>query len=391
MPDALLPPRPADLPPATSTGGRPLRVLHLDSGREWRAAQRQLLLLVDGERAAAVEPVVVAPPRTPLLRRARAAGQAASALPVLGPWDLNAARRLRRLLRTWRPDLVHAHDARAHAVALVALLGRRTPLVVTRRPATPPAPTEVPFAARVARFVTPTRAARATLLDAGVPADRVDVVPPAVAPRPADAPRRDWRAERGWPADALVVGVVGWADDADAPALAALLEALTAAAGPAVAGRVHVVRFGGPGAGAEALAGVACARAGLVDDMAAALAGLDLLWHLPPRGHLGMAALEAMALGVPVVAVPSGGLEELVVAGEEVVLVAPGDHGASAGAGRDDPTLPARLARATAPLLCDAPRRAAFAAAGRAAARRFAPERMVAGVAATHARALGQR
>ena len=49
------------------------------------------------------------------------------------PGDLGAIRRLRRLLRAWRPDVVHAHGLRAGALAAIAaaFAGNRQALVVT--------------------------------------------------------------------------------------------------------------------------------------------------------------------------------------------------------------------------------------------------------------------
>jgi glycosyltransferase involved in cell wall biosynthesis len=299
---------------------------------------------------------------------------------VRGTWDLTAARRLRRLLRTWRPHVVHAHGARAHAVALIALLGRDVPLVVTRRSAAPVAVgAQLRYRARVARFVAVSGAAQVALLRAGVPVEAIAVVPPGLAPPPPGAAfrPRDWRAERGWPPEALVVGVVGMAGADDGPA--AFAGALAERLGPALAARLHLVRFGGPGAGAESLAGVPGVRAGLVDDMSAALAGLDLLVHVPRADRLGLAALEAMGLGVPVVSVPAGGLDELVHDGVDVVLVAAGAPGA----------LPGALAVAAGALLADPARRAAVAEAARVTAAAHDVPRMVDGTLHVYAAALG--
>lgn len=354
-----------------------LRVLHVAAGREWRGTERQLLILADGQREGGLEPLVAAQRGGALLRHARAAGVAVAAVGFRGTWDLGAARRLRRLLRTWRPDVVHAHDPRAHAVALVALLGRDVPLVVTRR-ATEAVPVgaRLRYLAGVARVLVPTAAARLAVLRAGVPDDRVTVVAPGVRAPSGRAPR-DWRRECGWPADAWVVGVVGTADADGRARCVGLAETLVERLGPEGA-RLRLVRFGGPGAEAETLGGVPAVRAGLVDDFGAALSGLDLLLHLPAHDRVGMATLEAMALGVPSVAVPTGGLEELVHDGRDVVLA------------RGAPGLPAHaaVAQAAAPLLLDAGRRAALGTAGRAIADALPPARYVAATNAAYLAAL---
>ncbi|HZK78152.1 MAG TPA: glycosyltransferase, partial [Gemmatimonadaceae bacterium] len=109
------------------------RVLHLDSGQTWRGGQRQVLLLALGLRDRGHEPLLIGAPDSPLVKRAQAAGLAVAAIPMIADWDLRAARRIRARMKAWRADVVHAHDARSHALALLALLGSRTPLVVTRR------------------------------------------------------------------------------------------------------------------------------------------------------------------------------------------------------------------------------------------------------------------
>jgi len=88
------------------------------------------------------------------------------------------------------------------------------------------------------------------------------------------------------------------------------------------------------------------------------------LWHsdvfvLPSRREaLGVAALEAMAAGLPVVAAAVGGIPEMVRSGREGVLVRP-DH-------------PSELAEALVRLLMDSDTRARMAAAAKHRAEEFA-------------------
>src|SRR5918992_675037 len=92
--------------------------LHVDSARTWRGGQNQVLVTVLGLRALGHRTVLVAHAGGELRQRA----QEGLELIPLAPrteMDLSAAWRLSRVLKQLRPDIVHAHDP--HAVAMAAL------------------------------------------------------------------------------------------------------------------------------------------------------------------------------------------------------------------------------------------------------------------------------
>jgi glycosyltransferase involved in cell wall biosynthesis len=363
-PDRALP---RDDDPARGAG-RPLRVLHVDAGREWRGGQRQVFLLAQGMRERGHEPLVVGVPGAPLVHRLRARGLAASTVPMRGDWDLPAARRLRALVRTWSPDLVHAHDARSHAIALAALVGRRrtTPLVVTRRVAFVPKGVRLKYGRRVARFVAISRAVREAMLRGGVADERIALVHSGV-PTPVVQRPRDWRAECRWPAGAILCGVVGaMTAEKGIATLAAVAERLP----PEARARARLLLLGGAGTGSCEIGGLEAFRAGFVDEIHAAMAGLDVLWHPSSAEGLGTAVIDAMALGVPPVAFAVGGLPELIEDGRCGLLAPPGDAAA--------------FASAAARLLCDDALRLRLAGAGRERARAFDDAQMVDGTLAVY-------
>lgn len=277
-----------------------------------------------------------------------------------GALDVIAVRGLRRMIAGWRPTLVHAHDPRSHALAIAALLGRRAqvPLVVTRRLAIPPRG-GFKHGTRVARFIAITEAVRAALRDGGIADDRITLVHPGVE-RPALSRVRDWRAECGWPAETVVVGVVGprtelrHRDD---------LARLVAAMASDTRARVALVLLGGTATGRGELAGVRAYGAGFVHDVPAALAGLDLLLHPGGAEGLGTALVEGMALQVPAVAFAAGGVGEIIAPDISGVLVPPGDDTA--------------FAQAVDRLVADPDRRIALGAAGPTRAAEFSADRML--------------
>ncbi|HUQ83770.1 MAG TPA: glycosyltransferase family 4 protein [Gemmatimonadaceae bacterium] len=346
--------------------GPPLRVLHLDSGREWRGGQRQVYLLARGQREQGHEPLVIAAPEAPLLRRLRSAGIAAAAVRMRGDWDLAAARRVRAVLRTWNADVVHAHDARAHAIALAALIGRRSlPLIVTRRvPFVPRG--RLKYGKRVARFIAISSAVSDALVAGGVDPSRIDLVYSGV-PRPTVSHARDWRAECRWPADSVVCGIVG---AMTAEKGVATLEDIGRRLSDATRARIRLVLLGGQSAGSQPVGGIDAFRAGFVDEIHAAMAGLDVLLHPSSAEGLGTAVIDAMSLGVPPIAFRVGGLPELIQDGASGVLVPAGDAAA--------------FAAATERLVRDTGFRRSLASAGPARAADFGVDRMVRGTQAAY-------
>jgi len=346
------------------------RVLHLDTGTTWRGGQRQVLLLAAGQRDRGDEPLIVAPPESPLLARAQSVGLAASTVRARGDWDLGAAARVSRIIRAWRPDIVHAHDARAHAIALAALVRRRAlPLVVSRRMAFVPRG-RLKYGERVSRFLAISRAVAAALEAGGVPASRIDVVYDGV-PTPHVAAPRDWRRELRWPADTVLCGVVG---AMTAEKGVALLGPIAAGIPPAERQRARLILLGGSTSGHDRLGGMAAYRAGFVDDVYPAMAGLDMLWHPASTEGLGTVVIDAMALRVPPITFEVGGLPELVVPGVTGLMVAPGDV--------------AGFSRAVASMVRDTALRERLAAAGPARAAEFSVARMVDGTSHSYQAAL---
>jgi glycosyltransferase involved in cell wall biosynthesis len=319
-----------------------LRVLHIDMGKAWRGGQRQVLLLARAQRDAGHEPLVVAPPHTPLLSRARAAGLAVSAVGAAG----------------------------AHAIAMAALVGRkRTPLVVTRRVAFVPRG-RIKYGPRVARFIAISNAVRDALIEGGVDRDRIDVVYSGV-PVPVVDRIRNWRAECNWPEDTVLCGVVGAMTVEKG---IGLLDDIASRMPDEDRQRARLVLLGGASVGLTRIGGIEAIRAGFVDEVHRAMAGLDVLWHPASSEGLGTAVIDAMALQVPPIAFRVGGLPELIVDNTCGVLVPAGDVDA--------------FARSAAQLVRDASLRKRLGEAGPSRAEHFSVAKMSEGTSRAYSRVL---
>ncbi|MCR4341343.1 MAG: glycosyltransferase [Gemmatimonadaceae bacterium] len=347
-----------------------LEILHIDAGASWRGGQRQALLLAAGLREVGDECLLIAQPRGPLSARARMAGLRVAPVRMPSEWSPRAVRQIRSLIRDCAPAIVHAHDARGHTLALLALAAvpraERPPLVVTRRVVFPPRSIRLKYGGRVARFIAISRAVRDSMVAAGVAAERISVVYSGV-PSPVVNARRDWRKECHWPANSVICGVVGAMTGekgiAEVTAIARRL--------PADAAReTRLVLIGGERADRSTMGGIDVHRPGFIEDVHDAMAGLDALWHPSSSEGLGTAVIDAMALGIPPVAYATGGLPELIEDGVSGLLASAGNATA--------------FSAAATSLIRNAGLRARLSVAGPPRAALFGVERMVRGTRAVY-------
>ncbi len=338
-----------------------MRLLLVTHERGMRGGEVQLAL-VAGALAARGHAVTVAAPADAELFARSSASVAARRFAAVNDLDAAAAVRLARIVREVRPEVVHAFTGRAHAIARMALLGRGPPLVVSRLAGF--APGKGPLArwkfAGVAAYAAVSREAKEALLAAGVPEARVEVVPSAVAD---EFLGREGQASR----NGNVVGCVAALSPEKGH------ETLVAACAR-VAGREPVeLRLVGDGperarveARARSLGFTGLRFLGPLSGVAVAeaLAGFTVFALASEVEGLPTSVLEAMAMGVPVVATAVGGVPGIVEDGVTGRLVPPGDAGA--------------LARAIEQLLASPEERERLAAAARKVARAHSVARVVA-------------
>jgi glycosyltransferase involved in cell wall biosynthesis len=311
-----------------------VRILHVDPERAWGGGEVQVVSLLRELARRGHESIVAAVANAPLAHAAAAAGARVVDCPIANHVDLRAVPRLRRLART--VDVVHFHTARAHAMA--PWIGRGVRRIVTRRmDYVPRGGPWVRFLYNhaVDRVIAISEGVRRALLEAGVADARIRVVPSGVDAAAFAAPpgaRATVRASWGVADDEVAAIVVGALERRKGHAV--LIEA---AARLGAASRVRYVFCGGGTLEEElraraAAAGVRVDLVGFRDDVARCLAGADMAVLPSLQEGLGVAALEAMAAGLPVVASCVGGLAEAIADGETGRLVPVGDVAALAAA-----------------------------------------------------------
>jgi glycosyltransferase involved in cell wall biosynthesis len=329
-----------------------VRIVHVDPERGWGGGEVQVSLLVRELVRRGHENVIAAPADAPLARAVGTSRVRVVDCPIASHADVRAVPRLRRLVRD--ADVVHFHTARAHAMA-PWLRGLRARRIVTRRMDYVPRGgpwVRYLYNHAVDRVIAISPGVERALLAAGVAPERIRVVPSGVDPEcfGATAPARAaLRAAWGAGDADVVVIVVGVLEARKGHA--ALIDAA------ARLGNRLPLRLVFCGAGSlddalrrhAAARGVAVTFLGFRDDVAGCLAAADVAALPSLQEGLGVAALEAMAAGRPVVASRVGGLADVVVDGETGRLVPPGDAPALAAALAElarDPELRANMGRA---------------------------------------------
>jgi glycosyltransferase involved in cell wall biosynthesis len=301
--------------------------------------------------------------------------------------DVSAAWRLSRLVRSERPEIVHAHDPHAVAMAswALSLSADRTvpPLVASRRVDFPLRTTALSRwkHRQVRMFICASEMIRQLLLSQGVPAERTVTVHEGIdLAHVAAAPPLDVHTEFHLPHGAPVV--VNIAALAPHKGQRHLVDAV-----PAVLRVEPDTRFLIVGEG-ELLPSLrkqvrqhALERhvilTGFRHDALSLLKGADLFVMSSVTEGLGTSLLDAMACSKPIVATRVGGIPEVVADGETGLLVPERD--------------PVALASAIVELLRHPERREAFGAAGLArVTERFSVGRMVDQTLEVYARVAGR-
>lgn len=327
----------------THTRGK-LAILHIDPERSWGGGETQVFGLTRYLHHTGHRSVVAADPHGCLYQRLIQENLPRSALRIRNDLDVWAGHSLRRLVQANQYDLVHFHTARAHALS-PWLTGLATKRVVTRRmdyPLKKSSWTRFLYTYSVNTVVAISHGVHAALLAGGVPQTQLRRIPSGVdTQRFVSAPetRASMRAQLFHQygiglTDSLIVSTGALVERKDYQALIqavhhlhrnrlqphalicgegalrASLEAEVQALG--LVSHVHFVGF--------------------CSNIPAYLAAADVFVHVPVWEGLGVAVIEALAAGLPVIASRVGGIPELIEDQSTGLLIPPQNPSALAHA-----------------------------------------------------------
>jgi glycosyltransferase involved in cell wall biosynthesis len=302
--------------------------LIVDLETEWRGGQNQALLTAKGMRESGHDAQLVAIRDSPLAQRAAQAGIPIHEVATRAK-RARAALVLRKLLSQSQFDIVHANEPHALTAAWLAGAHKKVPVVASRRVAyllqkNVIAQKRYRMAKRilaVSRFVA------ASVVESGIPADKVEVVYEGVKiPAMATSEARE-RARQRWSVtfDEHLIGCVGYL--LPEKGQETLVRAMPAVRVKFPGARLLLAGDGPCRERLEALAkqfGLqdAIIFAGFVEDVAQVYAALDIFVFPSLAEPLGTSLLAAMAWGLPILAVASGGVPEYVDDAENGLLAA---------------------------------------------------------------------
>jgi len=322
----------------------PMRVLHVASGDLWAGAEVQAYTLLRALQATAgIEVSAALLNEGELARRLRTAG---IPVHVFSETDSSAARilmGLRTLMSSWRPDIVHTHRIKENVLGSFAnLLARRAPCVRTVHGAAEHGKQGLlrlhrrlfhhldHWCARLLQDrVVAVSAELKQKLSVSLPAEKVIAIENGVdiAATRAQVATANFRANA--PAG-VHVGLVGRLVGVKRADLFLATAASLRRSHTHVPWHFHLIGEGPLAGPMKELAnglslGSSVTFHGHRSDVVSCISSLDLLMLTSDHEGLPMVALEALAVGTPVIAHAVGGLVELMRGAGSCVLVADQD------------------------------------------------------------------
>jgi glycosyltransferase involved in cell wall biosynthesis len=308
---------------AIPASGEKLSVVGIDPERGFSGGETQVLALTLALRDSGHRSELVCDPDGLLMMRARAEGIRCHPLRIRNAIDIAAAVRLRAILQREHFDLVHFHTSRAHSMAPM-VRSYASAAVVTRRMDYRPNRLFAPllFNHSVDRVIAISTGVAHSLEAAGVDRNHITTISSGVDidrfHLPTAPEREQSRASLGVSPDQIAVVAIGALETRKGHRFlvkAATLLAQRSDSMPAL--RYFIAGDGSIRSDLERqIAQLRCGdrvtMLGRINNPSELLHGSDIFVMPSLQEGLGVAALEAMSCGLPVVASNVGGLADLI-------------------------------------------------------------------------------
>lgn len=312
-----------------------LSIVHISTEKGWRGGEQQVRLLTDGLLARGHRCTVLTPPDSALYKDRALLNMARPLKRRFGEFDPFAVRSLAGIAREVKADILHAQTSHAHALALPVSRMLGVPLVVSRRVDFPVGGNWLSrrkYLVPDIHYIAISEAVKQVLIESGIQPYQVSVVYSGVDPdrfeqrgETRDAAEAErWGASQGVP---LLVNVAALTDHKDQ---FTLIHAASLLRDRGVSFRLMIA-----GSGEleqqlreqqqEARLQEHVHFAGYVQDVGSLLRAADIFVMSSHMEGLCTSILDAMSVGVPVVATEAGGIPEIVKHGKNGLLSRPRD------------------------------------------------------------------
>jgi len=304
-----------------------MNIMQVISSSRTSGAERHMVILCDGLRKRGHNVTAICPPGGWISRQLSEAGIPTMEWPMHGWRAPSTVVRLKTFMRENRVQLVHTHLTRATYMGYMAGVAAHVPVVTTMHTLNRDWAYRY-LSRRTHWFIAVSRDLERAMVKRGVPPDRVRVVYNGTDMRgpSGESDRADVRQELGMAPDAILFGVFSRVDEFKGQHILVrgakeIVEACPSAQFLFVghASPLHRQRL------------LEIARrddledrlhfTGVRDDVPRLLASTDVAVLTSVTEACSMAIIEAMTMGKPVIATRAGGNPELVIDGENGILV----------------------------------------------------------------------
>lgn len=309
-----------------------MKVLHIELGKHLYGGAKQVTFIMRGLRDDfGVENILLATQGSAIAKEMQQQGFGVIEVPAGGDLDIGLIWRIKKVIQTVQPDIVHIHSRRGADVfgGLAARLAK-VPAVISRRVDNPEPRWVTQWKYGLyQKVITISDGIREVLLSQGLATSKVETVRSSLAKdATCDCDTHKFAQRFDLPENAFVIGVV--AQLIERKGHKYLLQAL-----PELLKRhpeIKVIFFGQGKYRSELESEIerldlqeTVQFAGFVKDMPALFGCLDLVVHPALMEGLGVSLLQASQQGVPIVASAVGGIPEAVEDNVNGLLVPPAE------------------------------------------------------------------
>lgn len=310
-----------------------MNILHIETEKYWRGGQQQVLYLHEALNKQNFTSVLVCNSKSELLKKSLNKKLPVFEQKMLGEWDIIAAREISRLCKRLKIDIIHAHSAHALSIGIFTkLFYPKAKLVGVRR---------VDFSVaknflsklkynntRVNKIVCISDFIKSVLLNDGIKQEKLTTIRSGIdiLKFKEDIPESSFREKLGIHNDVFLIGTVAaFAGHKDYPNL---LNSFVQVKEKILNAKLCCV---GDGPLLENIKKLAkelkiendTIFTGFRNDIGKLLKSFDLFVLASKKEGLGTSIIDAMSVGLPIIAAKSGGIPELIENGKNGIMVEP--------------------------------------------------------------------